>query len=145
MIQGYFKPAGITSRPYIQALFQFPSRGPRQVAVELLVDTGADRTILGPADAHRLRLDLAALPPGVPSTGVGGRTPTSIIDAVLTLDGFSTTLVLPVMLIQPGQPGFPIPSLLGRDVLSQFALFLEQRSDRVLLLTPDEVAAFPLP
>ncbi len=46
MIQGYFKPAGITSRPYMQALFQFPSRGPRQVAVELLVDhTDEQRTV----------------------------------------------------------------------------------------------------
>ena len=29
-------------------------------------------------------------------------------------------------------------------MLSQFALFLEQRTGRVLLLTPDEAAALPL-
>ena len=38
-----------------------------------------------------------------------------------------------------------IPSLLGRDVLSQFALFFEERTDRVLLLTPEEADLLNLP
>ena len=38
-----------------------------------------------------------------------------------------------------------IPSLLGRDILSNFALFLEQRTERVLLLEPHEAAALQVP
>jgi hypothetical protein len=67
MIQGYFSPAGTTRRPFVQALLQFPSRGPRQVTVELLVDTGADRTMLGPVDARRFRIAPETLPSGAPA------------------------------------------------------------------------------
>ena len=38
-----------------------------------------------------------------------------------------------------------IPSLLGRDLLSYFALFIEERSHRVLLREPDEADAVVLP
>ena len=38
-----------------------------------------------------------------------------------------------------------IPSLLGRDILGRFALFLEERTDRVLLLTPEEADQLNLP
>jgi hypothetical protein len=38
-----------------------------------------------------------------------------------------------------------LPSLLGHDVLSQFALIVEQRTDRVLLLEPAEADALHLP
>lgn len=31
-----------------------------------------------------------------------------------------------------------MPSVLGRDILSRFALFMEERTQRVLLLEPDE-------
>ena len=38
-----------------------------------------------------------------------------------------------------------IPCLLGRDVLARFALFLEEQSERVLLLTHAEAGVLPLP
>jgi hypothetical protein len=38
-----------------------------------------------------------------------------------------------------------IPSLLGRDVLSHFALFYEERTGRVLLLEPQEADLLRLP
>ncbi|MBI4504935.1 MAG: hypothetical protein HY691_05315 [Chloroflexi bacterium] len=44
----------------------------------------------------------------------------------------------------PG-PTLPIPSLLGRDILAYFALFLEELTDRVLLLDPSEVDTLALP
>ncbi|MCI0438462.1 MAG: hypothetical protein L0177_04955 [Chloroflexi bacterium] len=31
-----------------------------------------------------------------------------------------------------------LPPILGRDILSRFALFLEERTDRVFLLEPHE-------
>jgi len=37
-----------------------------------------------------------------------------------------------------------IPSLLGRDILSHFALFVEERTNRVLLLEAHEADALPL-
>ena len=89
-------------------------------------------------------IDLTSLPQGNPSAGVGGRVETRTIDAVLTLDSFSIPLTLTILEASSG-PLVPIPSLLGRDVLAHFALFMEERTRRVLLLEPPEVAALPLP
>jgi hypothetical protein len=38
-----------------------------------------------------------------------------------------------------------IPSLLGRDIIARFALVLEERTSRVLLLDPAEADALNLP
>jgi hypothetical protein len=43
------------------------------------------------------------------------------------------------------QPLLAIPSLLGRDVISCFALIVDQRTQRVLLLEPEEADALNLP
>ena len=39
----------------------------------------------------------------------------------------------------------PIPSLPGRDILSRFALYMEERTGRVLLLEPAEAESLTLP
>jgi len=52
--------------------------------------------------------------------GVGGRLQTRAIDTMPSFVGSPTAI--------------PIPSLLGRDSLARFALFMEERSGRVLLL-----------
>jgi len=141
MIRGYFSTEIGRRRPFIDAIFQFPTIDNRSVEVPLLVDTGADRTILAPRDALRLArrfaIDLTSLPEGTPSTGVGGQADTRTIEAVLTLATFSTPLTLTILEPPPG-PLPPIPSLLGRDILSHYALFMEERTSRVLLLEPQE-------
>ena len=147
MIHGYYSAAGGRRRPYVKASFRFPSIRDQGLEVELLVDTGADRTILAPLDALRLsrrfRVDLTTLLAGTRSTGIGGTTPTRIVEAVLNLE----TVALPLTLttLEPTAPISPIPSLLGRDILAHFALFLEERTSRVLLLEPAEADALDLP
>lgn len=146
MIRGYFSTVGPTPRPFVDAALEIPSCH-RAIRIHFLVDTGADRTTVGPPDARRLArelgIDLASLPQGNPSVGVGGRVETRTIDAVLTLDSFSTSLTLTILDLPTGRLA-PIPSLLGRDVLAHFALFMEERTRRVLLLEPAEVVALPL-
>src|SRR5919202_16117 len=97
MIRGYLSSIASRQRPFVGALFQFPTLGNRQLTVELLIDTGSDRTVLAPLDAMRLGIDVGRL-----------------------------------------------PSVLGRDVLSNFALFFEVRTQRVLLLEPAEAAQIHL-
>ena len=146
MIRGYFSHTGSSRRPFLNAVFYFPTFNP-SMEVPLLLDTGADRTILAPFDAlrlaRRLRISLTTLPSGAPSAGVGGQAETRTVDAVLSLDAFSTPLSLTILQPPPG-PLPAIPSLLGRDVLSRFGLFVEQRTNRVLLLEPHEADAFIL-
>ena len=147
MIRGYFSTQGARRRPFIDVILQFPSLNDRSLDVKLLVDTGADRTILSPLDARRLvrsfALDLTTLPHGAPSTGVGGQSDTRILETVLILDTFFLPTLLTILDPPPG-PLPRIPSLLGRDILSNFALFIEERTNRVLLLEAHEVDALSL-
>lgn len=139
MIRGYFT-RGAIRRPFVSTVLQFPTFNDLLYAVEFLVDTGADRTLLSPVDAATIGIDIPALPLASPSRGVGDRpVPTRTIEAVLTLQYFSSAFTLHI----PETPN-PIPSLLGRDILSHFALFMEERTSRVLLLEPQEADALPL-
>jgi hypothetical protein len=148
MIRGYFLRRGGRRRPFVHATLQFPTLDNQSLEVRLLIDTGADRTLLSPADAIRLGidsgLDFATLPQSAPSTGVGGQVNTRTIEAVLTLESFSMSLSLTILEPPPG-PLPTIPSLLGRDILSRFALFMEERTNRLFLLEPEEADALQLP
>jgi hypothetical protein len=88
MIRGRLIPMGARRRPFVLAQIAIASQGISD-DINLLVDTGADSTLLSPSDATRLRLDLAQLPPGSPSTGVGGPVPTVYTQVTLTLDRFN--------------------------------------------------------
>jgi hypothetical protein len=148
MIRGYFSVEPGRQRPFVDAVFQFPSLNNQGIQVPLLVDTGADRTVLSPIDAIRLTrrfgVNLDDIPQGVSSTGVGGPASTRIIRAVLNIESFSTPLTLTIL--EPIRNRIlPIPSLLGRDIISHFALFMEERTSRVLLLEPHETDALYLP
>jgi hypothetical protein len=133
MIRGYLSSSATNSRPYVEALLRFPTLGDFILTVQFLVDTGADRTVLGHLDAKRLGIDLASLPAGVPTTGVGGKTPTRTVAVELTMDSFTTSLDIVVLASAIGPHRRPVPSLLGRDVLSRFALFLDAATERVFL------------
>ena len=71
---------------------------------------------------------------------------TRLIDAVLTLDGFSTDMTLPIF-EPPPTMRFPewMPSLLGRDIIYEFAFHMSERRDRVLFLDADEEDNLDLP
>jgi predicted aspartyl protease len=145
MISGRFE--GLRRRPFITAHLSIPSHN---IAgeVSFLVDTGADSIVLAPTDALFLGIDTKALAPGAATTGVGGRTPTVQTDATITLNNRAFQVLLHILAPQSRQQQqalSTIPSLLGRDLLARFALFLEERTHRVLLLDPQEAEALKLP
>lgn len=147
MIRGYFGGSPGRLRPLVIANL---SIRPANVAgeVHFLVDTGADSTVLSPRDARSFGLSLTQLPRGAPSAGVGGMTPTVSTEATITLGALAFRIRLgildPTSRRQQATLRF-IPSLLGRDILAHFAVIVEQRTSRVLLLTPEEADALPLP
>ena len=147
MIRGYLSQSAGRKRPFVQAHVTIPSLSVSG-KLELLVDTGADSTLVGPADASDLGIDIRSLPRGATSRGVGGASETVSAEATLTFEDRSFPLTLRVLApqtISQRRILHSIPSLLGRDVLSEFALFFEERTGRVLLLEPSEADALSLP
>ena len=142
MIREYFRQAGPANpSPYVDGVISIPSISVTEMRIRFLIDTGSDRTLIGDIDADRMvryySLDARNLEEGVPSQGIGGIVPTREVGASLHLDHFSTNLIIDVLEPTPGQQP-SVPSLLGRDILSHFALFMEERTNRVLLLEPAE-------
>ena len=130
MIRGYFSTVGTIRRPFLYCKFEFPHNPDvGTAAVELLVDTGADRTILSPIDAESIGIDTSILDMGRRSSGIGGVTPKRVLESRITTQGYSTPMTLHIP-----EAREPIPSLLGRDFMSHFALFMEERTGRVLFL-----------
>ncbi len=141
MIRGYFSTIGATRRPFLYCDFEIlgdPGVGP--VGIEFLVDTGADRTLLSPIDAENIGLDVSKLKVGRRSIGVGGEMSTRVLESRLTTQGYSTLLTLHVP-----EARLPIPSLLGRDFIAHFGLFIEERTGRVLFFDQEEIDGLEIP
>ena len=137
MIRGYFSTVGASRRPFLYCSIEFsdhPNIG--TVGVELLVDTGADRTILSPIDAASIGLDASTLDLGLRSRGIGGEISTRAVESELAIQGYSTSITLHIPEVRQ-----PIPSLLGRDFMANFALFMEERTGRVLFLNDEDLNA----
>ncbi|MGI8550918.1 MAG: aspartyl protease family protein [Dehalococcoidia bacterium] len=147
MIRGRLVGGRGYSRPYVTVRVMVPSQNVDD-DVSFLVDTGADSTLLSPSDALYLGIDLSQLPHGDVMSGVGGTTSTVMAESTLGLGDRSFDLALRILVPNAGEPSGVlnrIPSLLGRDILAHFALFLEERTRRVLLLKPDEADRLNLP
>ena len=145
MIRGSFQPLGGAPAPCVSARVHIPDVG--EMSVLFLVDTGADRSLIGDGDARRMfrrfNIDPAILPEGPASQGLGGVVEMRTAEATLQFGNYLITLSIDI-LEPPADMRFAIPSLLGRDVLSNFALFIEERTDKVLLLEPAEADALGL-
>jgi Retroviral aspartyl protease len=146
MIRGYFSPVAEGHRPLVDALVEFPTAGGGELGAQFLVDTGADRSVLGSLEALRLgtelEVDLATLPQGPDIGGVGGSVFTQQIEVVLVM---GDERIACSVLVTPPYPAPAMLCLLGRDILSRFALFLEEQSGRVLLLTHAEASLLRFP
>ena len=149
MIRGFLKRRGYPNSPppYVTGFVDIPAAGVDGMPVEFLIDTGADRSIIGSSDASRMvenfGVDFANLRDGPRSRGIGGTVATKTAEVGLKFDDFLKNMRIEI-LEPPPDARFAIPSLLGRDILSQFALFVEERTDKVLLLEPAEADALGL-
>ncbi|MXX52701.1 MAG: hypothetical protein F4Z35_01735 [Dehalococcoidia bacterium] len=118
-----------------------PDLGIYGMNVSFAVDTGASRTIIGHRDALSLSgahgVDLAKLPTGRQSLGIGGLASLRQTRVSMRIGSFNVDQDIPILEPIPGRI-VGLPSLLGRDILSHFALLMEERTSRVLLLEPAE-------
>ena len=95
MIRGYVSTVGAIRRPFLCCDLEFPDHpNVGMVGVELLVDTGADRTILSPIDAASTGLDASTLDLGLRSRGIGGEISTRAVESELAIQSYSTSITL---------------------------------------------------
>ena len=140
VISGSFSEDGPVRRPYLRCRIELPAGYPASSEeFEFLVDTGADVTTLSPDDAVKIGLDISSLDFGRTSRGVGGAVTTRVIESNLLVQGYSVPLTLQILEFQQ-----PIPSVLGRDFMSHFALFMEERRGLVLFFDQSELAQLGL-
>lgn len=143
MIRGHFR----SGFPHVNILISMTDLG-LLMNVPFMVDTGATRTLLGHRIAIRLSgyygIDLAKLPTGRQSIGIGGLASSRQTRVSMRIGSLNIDQDIPILEPVPGRIT-GLPSILGRDILSHFALFMEDRTNRVLLLEPHESAILPIP
>jgi hypothetical protein len=140
LIAGWLAPAPGGDVPVVSGDVHIASLGIHG-EVTFLIDTGTGATVLAPAGSRALGIDLTALTSDRALRGVGGAVPAVALPAVLAFG--VRTLELRLRILTPRSEAeqhatLRLPNVLGRDVLSQFALFMEARTRRVLLLDPAE-------
>lgn len=100
------------------------------VPLRLLLDTGADRTVISPAALGRAGIDVTAGTP-VRITGVTGSTSASLV-GVQRLD-VAGAQVGPLAVVAHAVPGDGLDGLLGRDVLDAFTVTFDASGNRATL------------
>ena len=137
MIEGYFR----SGRPYVDILVTMPILRIVDMKIPFAVDTGASRTLIGHRTATEMigtyGIDLESLPTGRRSLGIGGLSSTRQTRVSMSIGSLHIDRDIPILEPIPGRI-VGLPSLLGLDILSHFALFMEERTNRVLLLEPAE-------
>lgn len=146
MIHGRWILEGNVRRPKIAAKVIY-GNAQATSSVDFLLDTGADFTHFGAVDFAIMQfmfgITAASLPPGPPVSGIGGiaavfRLPVRLAFA----DG--TTLAVPTAAVSQANVTVTpanrlLPSLLGRDVLSHFAVYADDNADRLILFERAEM------
>jgi hypothetical protein len=124
MLQGRF--GNTTGSPYLEGRIFFPRLGLRGL-VSFLVDTGADGSVLMPADSKKLGVNFRSLRNPTTSQGLGGdakgfteRTFLSFSD-----NRYVYSYLLDVEIAASTRHNQRFPSLLGRDILSQWRSVVE--------------------
>ena len=139
-VRGWFR--GAARRPYIEARLLLP-RFNVAIDIPLLVDTGADTTTIHWSDRQLLRTPdgrpLAAdatFQDGVEATGIAGaRVQYGSEDAALVFDTEEGGRLLARVRvhIELGRSTRRVPSLLGRDLLSELRLDFNMPADDLVL------------
>jgi aspartyl protease/uncharacterized protein DUF4124 len=130
-------PAGETRRTLDAGVMRFGSGAPvvapvliNGVALRLMVDTGADRTVISPSAAARTGLAVDA-ERSVRILGVAGSATAN--EMVVTHMDVAGARVGPLRVIVLDTPADSLDGLLGRDVLDFFTLTVDSRAGRATL------------
>ena len=119
MIDGFFDKEG---RPHVRARLYFP-RLRLRMRLRLLVDTGADQTLMGAADSWRIPVDQLD-GPTEKLEGIGGKAVCYFESAILGFrDGsLIRTYPLDIGVVALSKQTRGLPSILGQDILNNWRI-----------------------
>lgn len=124
MIKGRFGDS--TTAPYVGGTIAI--HGYRRQNVSFLVDTGADKTVLMPADSALLGIDHSKLKHVVVCKGVGGDAYGDVLHGIVTFvdeNGGLFTYKVEVIVLEPTENNKDTPSLLGRDIINRWRMYYD--------------------
>jgi hypothetical protein len=130
MLEGRF--ARASGAPYIQAHVSFPRLRLRGF-LWLLIDTGADVSVLMPRDSKRLNIDFHALRNSTESQGIGGIARAYQETAAISfydrhyIYSYNIRIEVAAQLAHNSS----IPSLLGRDILGQWRVIVDKPENEI--------------
>jgi hypothetical protein len=122
-----------TGRPYLEARLFIP-RLNLDADISFLVDTGADSSLLGPADAYEMNVDYSKLRGRSESLGTAGvaYSYTEPASVALTDPGrFVYLFHVKLDIAAPSPHTMELPSLLGREILDRMLMTYDP-TNRVL-------------
>jgi hypothetical protein len=101
--------------------------------VSFLVDTGADGTVLMPADSKKLGIDFKSLKNPTTSQGIGGLARGFDETVVLSFSDrrYIYSYLLKIEISAPTTHNQHFPSLLGRDILKQWRMVMDSAQKQV--------------
>ena len=120
MIIGEFDDLG---RPYVEGRLMIPRFNVAH-RIDFLLDTGAERTCLHPADTNGARIPIEALGGAIQSRGVGGISAYYREPALLSFDDdpYTRVYAIELLIADPREGNQGLPSLLGRDVINNWRI-----------------------
>jgi hypothetical protein len=119
MLIGRFDRA--TGRPYIEGHLVIP-RSNLRGDISFLIDTGADTSVLMPADAQRIGVDYSTLTGEREAVGIGGVSRSHTEPVLLAFSDPGRSLYIyqvEIVIPEAGPEMLRLPSLLGRDILNR--------------------------
>jgi len=121
MLHGRFGES--SGRPYISARVFIPRLG-LAGNVSFIFDTGADSSVLMPADALTLGVDYSQLSNPFESFGIGGSAPTYVERARVAFADVNEHLLygydIELLVHHPTDDAMRMPSLLGRNIIDRW-------------------------
>ena len=130
MLHGRF--GNTTGSPYLEAHVYIPRLNLRGL-VSFLVDTGADGTLLMPADSKKLGVKSRALRNPTMSDGIGGQAKGFTERVILAFSDtrFVYSYFLDIEISASTRANQRFPSLLGRDILDRWRFVIDRPRDRI--------------
>ncbi len=130
MLQGRF--GNTSGAPYLEGRVSFP-RLRLTGLVSFLVDTGADGTVLMPADSKKIGIDFRFLRNPTTSEGIGGAAQGFNEAVILSFSdrSYIYSYLLNIEISAPTKHNHRFPSLLGRDVLKHWRFVMDATQGQV--------------